>query len=73
MSFANVWSSINEERANKITEEFFIDMGLLALCLIILYLCIESDPKGCGIPLREWLMIMACIYFSKSFFRLMKI
>lgn len=33
----------------------------------------EADPKGCGIPIREWLMVFAALYFSRSFFQLMKI
>jgi hypothetical protein len=28
----------------------------------------EADPRGCGIPIREWLMVFAALYFSRSFF-----
>lgn len=31
------------------------------------------DPKGCGIPVREWLMYFSIIYFSRSVFQLGKI
>ena len=48
-------------------------MGLLALTLIILYFIKYYFPKGCGIPIREWLMIFACLYFSRSSFQLIKV
>ena len=33
----------------------------------------EADPRGCGIPIREWLMVFAGIYFSRSSFQLGKV
>ena len=33
----------------------------------------EADPKGCGIPLREWLMVFSVLYFSRSLFPLVKV
>jgi hypothetical protein len=33
----------------------------------------EADPKGCNIPLREWLMVFTVLYFSRSTFQLIKI
>lgn len=33
----------------------------------------EADPKGCAIPIREWLMVFCALYFSRSAFKLIKI
>jgi hypothetical protein len=48
-------------------------MALLAITLLILYFIKYYYPKGCGIPVREWLMVFACLYFSRSTFQLIKI
>jgi hypothetical protein len=68
MSFANMFSNISENREKQIKQDFFLDMALMVTCLIILQMVREADPKGCGIALREWLMIFAVIYFSRSGF-----
>lgn len=31
------------------------------------------DPKGCGIPLREWLIGFFVLYFSRSSFQMVKL
>jgi len=33
----------------------------------------QSDPKGCGIPLREWLAVFSILFFSRSSFQLLKV
>ena len=48
-------------------------MALLVTCLIILQMIREADPHGCGIPIREWLMVFSALYFSRSTFQLIKI
>lgn len=73
MSFLNVWTSLNEAEEQRITEEFCFDMMMMIICVTVIYCCIEMDPKGCGIPVREWLMIFSIIFFSKSVFQIGKI
>ena len=73
MSFANMWSSVNEEQEKAIWAEFGMDITLLVVSLVILSLAIHYDPKGCGIALREWLMVFCVLYFSRSTFQVVKI
>ena len=73
MSFANMWSSVNDEQAAELWTQFALDMGCMAICLIVLALCMHFDPKGCGIPLREWLMCFFVLYFSRSSLQVVKI
>ena len=68
MSFANMFSSISERREKEIQQDFLLDMALMVTCLIILQMVREADPRACGIPIREWLMVFAVFYFSRSFF-----
>lgn len=68
LSFANLWSSINEEQENAIYTEFALDMTLMTIILIVLGLCIHYEPIGCGIPVREWLMAFTIVYFTRSLF-----
>lgn len=68
LSFANLWSSINEEQENQIYTEFALDMTLMTIILIALGLCIHYEPVGCGIPVREWLMVFSVVYFTRSLF-----
>lgn len=68
MSFANLFGSLNEQEEKKIKEEFFLDITLLIIALVILQLIREADPKGCAIPIREWLMVFFALYFSRSSF-----
>jgi hypothetical protein len=68
MSFANMWTSVTEERAKKIHAEFAMDMTLLVITVGILLLIKYYDPKGCGIAMREWLIGFFCLYFSRSSF-----
>lgn len=48
-------------------------MVLMIICVTVIYVCIQMEPKGCGIPVREWLMIFSIIFFSRSIFQLGKI
>lgn len=73
LSFANLWSSINEEQENAIYTEFALDMTMMTIILIVLGLCIHYEPVGCGIPVREWLMTFSVVYFTRSLFQVIKI
>ena len=64
---------MTEDEEKKIKNEFFLDMFLLVICIVILEIIKQTDPKGCGIPLREWLMVFFALYFSRSTFQLIKI
>lgn len=72
MSFANMWTSLNELEEEKIWDEFFFDLIMMIVCCTVIYCCIQADPKGCGIPVREWLMTFSIIFFSRSVFKLGK-
>ena len=73
MSFANLWTSITAEQEKKVWNEFYLDIILLAISESILQFIRKMDPKGCGIPLRGWLMVFCGLYFSRSTFQLIKI
>jgi hypothetical protein len=73
MSFGNLFGQINENQEKKVKQEFVTDMILLVIVLVIIQMIRLSDPQGCGIPLREWLMIFFILYFSRSLFQLIRI
>ena len=73
MSFGDLWTTITEEEEKRITQEFVLDILCLFVSLFILEMIREADPKGCGIPIREWLMGFCVLYFSRSTFQLIKI
>lgn len=50
-----------------------MDMTLLLITCGILLLLRYYDPKGCGIPLREWLIGFFILYFSRSTYQLIKL
>lgn len=68
MSFANLWTTISAEQERKVWNEFYLDIILLAASEGILQIIRTYDPKGCGIPLRRWLMVFCGLYFSRSTF-----
>jgi hypothetical protein len=43
-------------------------MTLMFVSIGILLTIKHYDPKGCGIPLREWLIGFCVLYFSRSSF-----
>jgi hypothetical protein len=45
----------------------------MLLSITVLQVIRSYDPKGCGIPLREWLMGFFFLYFSRSWYQLAKI
>jgi len=45
---------------------------MIVSCGLILIIK-HYDPKGCGIPLREWLLGFFVLYFSRSTFQMVKI
>jgi hypothetical protein len=73
MSFGELFNLRTNNQEKEVKEEFFLDMALLAICLFILQMIREADPKGCAIPIREWLMVFCALYFSRSAFKLIKI
>jgi hypothetical protein len=46
---------------------------MMVVSVGILLLIMHYDPKGCGIPLREWLIGFFILYFSRSSFQMVKI
>ena len=68
MSFANMWTSVTEDQEKQIKQEFFMDIAMLVVAVTVLEMIRQYDPKGCGIPLREWLMGFFVLYFSRSSF-----
>jgi hypothetical protein len=66
MSFGNLWTNVTEEQAKRVQSEFFMDMLLMFISVTILMVLKHYDPKGCGIPLREWLIVFFVLYFSRS-------
>ena len=73
MSFANMWTTLSADQEKEIKQEFFTDITLGIVCLAILQMIREYDPKGCNIPLREWLMGFVILYFSRSTYQMIKI
>jgi hypothetical protein len=73
MSFGELFNLRTNNQEKEVKEEFFLDMALLLICLFILQMIREADPKGCNIPIREWLMVFCALYFSRSAFKLVKI
>lgn len=73
MSFANVWTNVTEEEEKRVQQEFALDIVLFIVAISILQFLRKEFPKGCGIPLREWLMWFFGLYFSRSTFQLIKI
>lgn len=53
--------------------EFWIDIIILLVIVTFLVIDIRSNPKGCGIIVREWIIIFFVIWLSKSTFNLAKI
>lgn len=45
-----------------------MDIMLMLITCGILLALIHYDPKGCGIPVREWLIGFFILYFSRSTF-----
>ena len=48
-------------------------MCLCIIMLTVLQIIRHYDPKGCGIPVREWLMGFFMLYFSRSTYQMIKI
>lgn len=46
---------------------------LLAIIVTLIVLDMKHHPEGCGIPVREWILIFFVIWLSKSTFNLFKI
>lgn len=47
-------------------------MILMVIVVWILWYCMEYQ-KGCGIPIKPWLMVFFILYFSRSSFQMVKI
>jgi len=68
MSFGNLWTNVTEDQVKRVQQEFFMDIMLMLITCGILLVMIHYDPKGCGIPVREWLIGFFILYFSRSTF-----
>ncbi len=73
MSFGELMTGERRERESRTKQNFFVDMGLMILCLLVLEMQRDAYPQGCGIPLREWLMVFSVLYFTRSIFPLAKV
>lgn len=65
-----------EQIDNEVTRiwiEFWIDISILLIIVTLLVYDIRSNPRGCGIIVREWIIIFFVIWLSKSTFNLAKI
>ena len=72
MDFLSMWSQVTDEQVKRIQQEFFFDCLMGVLTCGLLYLSILYQ-KGCGIPVREWLIGFFVLYFSRSSFQMIKI
>jgi len=70
--FQTVRNELNEKEISSMKIEFYIDIVVLILILGFL-IWDKSNHKGCGIPIREWLIVFFIIWLSKSAVSLMKI
>ena len=50
-----------------------MDLIFLLFAVTILEAIKYYDPKGCGIPIREWLLVFFVLYFTRSSYQLLKI
>lgn len=62
-----------DTEVNRMWIEFWIDIIILLVIVTFLVIDIRSNPKGCGIIVREWIIIFFVIWLSKSTFNLAKI
>ena len=46
---------------------------MLALIVTLLSIHLHNNPQGCGIPVREWILVFFIIWLTKSTFNLFKI
>ena len=72
MDFLSMWSQVTDEQVKKIQAEFCLDIILMTVVTWILWYCITYQ-KGCGIPVKQWLMVFFIMYFSRSSFQMLKI
>ena len=72
-SFASIRQSEIEKQIWRIKLEFYIDIAVLALIVTLISIHLHQNPNGCGIPVREWILVFFIIWLTKSTFNLFKI
>ena len=72
-SFASIRQSEIDKQIWRIKLEFYIDIAVLALVVTLISIHLHQNPNGCGIPVREWILVFFIIWLTKSTFNLFKI
>lgn len=67
-----MWSQVTEEQIRKITYEFISDLVFAIVIIYLLELSINYQ-KGCGIPIKQWLIGFTALFFSRSTWQVIKI
>lgn len=76
MTYKDILQLIIDKEVRSIWIDFAIDFILLLLILVCILVDKYYAPggrQGCGIPIREWIMIFFAIWLSKGFVNLFKI
>jgi uncharacterized membrane protein len=72
-SFATIRQREIDKQVWMIKLEFYIDIAVLAIIITLISIHIHQNPHGCGIPVREWILVFFIIWLSKSTINLAKI
>lgn len=72
-SFKQIREQEVEKQIWRIKLEFYIDILVLAIIVTLIALHLSQNPQGCGIPVREWILVFFIIWLTKSSFNLAKI
>lgn len=72
-SFSQIRQKQIDDDVFALKLEFFIDIIILAIIVTLIVLDMKAHPEGCGIQVREWVLIFFVVWLSKSTFNLFKI
>ena len=72
-SFESIRQEEIENQVWRIKLEFYVDIVILAIIITLLSIHLSKHSNGCGIPVREWILVFFIIWLSKSTFNLIKI
>ena len=72
-TFSQIRQEEIEKQIWRIKLEFYIDIAVLALIVTLLSIHLHNNLQGCGIPVREWILVFFIIWLTKSTFNLFKI